>query len=128
MISDFRKYSKHKSSAKIRGIDFKLTFEEWLDIWQTSGFYEKRGRGRGTYVMSRYNDTGAYEIGNVFIQSNAQNIIDAKNTGRRKGSKHTEETKNLFSLQRKGKPKTKEWIEKIRQSNLGKKHKKKIYV
>ena len=118
METDLRKYQKSKNQAKYRGIDFHLTFEEWLDIWQKSGFYDKRGVGRGSYVMSRYNDIGPYAVGNVFIQTNAQNVIDAKNTGRRKGSTHTEETKQLFSLQRKGKPKSKEWIEKIRQSNI----------
>ena len=56
METDFRKYQKHKAGAKYRGIDFKLSFEEWLDIWLQSGFYDKRGIGKGSYVMSRYND------------------------------------------------------------------------
>ena len=107
MITDIRKYQKHRAAAKTRGIDFLLTFEEWLDIWSKSGYYHLRGRGKGTYVMSRYNDTGAYTIGNVFIQSNAQNIVEAKGTGRKKGSTHTAETKKLYSEQRKGIPKPK---------------------
>ena len=70
-----RKYQKHKATAKIRGIDFQLTFDEWFNIWQQSGKFNLRGRGSGTYVMSRVNDTGSYAIGNVFIQPNIQNII-----------------------------------------------------
>lgn len=56
----------------------RLTFEEWFDIWWTSGYWFKRGRGVGTYCMSRYNDLGDYEIGNVFIQTNEQNTRDAR--------------------------------------------------
>jgi hypothetical protein len=97
-----RKYQKHRSVAKVRQIDFQLTFDEWLSIWQQSGKWHLRGRGTGTYVMSRVNDAGPYAVGNVFIQSNAQNITDAKNTGRRKGSTHSEETKRMYSKQRKG--------------------------
>ena len=102
MTTDLRKYQTHKSTAKIRGVDFNLTFAEWMAIWQQSGNFHLRGRGTGTYVMSRYNDTGPYAIGNVFIQPNIQNIIDAKGTGRRKGSTHSEETKRMYSEQRKG--------------------------
>ena len=63
--------------AKIREIEWKLTFEEWWDIWQQSGVYHLRGRGAGTYCMSRYGDTGAYEVGNVYINSNEQNASEA---------------------------------------------------
>ena len=70
------KYKYHKSSAKFRGVEFKLTFEEWYDIWLSSGHWEQRGIGKDKYCMSRYNDTGAYEIGNVFIQTNSNNGKD----------------------------------------------------
>lgn len=120
MKTDLRKYQIHKSTAKARGIDFNLTFDEWYGIWQHSGKFHLRGRGIGTYVMSRYNDVGPYSTNNVFIQPNIQNIIDAKGTGRKKGSTHSEETKKLYSEQRKGKLKSIEWKEKIRLGNLGK--------
>ena len=67
--TDRNKYSCQKSKAKHRGIEFTLTFDEWWDIWQQSGKYEQRGFRKGQYVMSRYNDTGPYAVGNVFIQS-----------------------------------------------------------
>ncbi len=117
--TDKKKYSSHKSSAKFRGIDFLLTFEEWYDIWKKSGYYAQRGVGSGSYVMSRYNDVGPYSVGNVFIQSNAQNVIDAKGTGRRKGSTFSEEIKQLFSEQRTGVLKSTEWKQNLSLSQIG---------
>ncbi len=71
------KYACHKSKAKQRGIEFNLTYEEWWHIWQKSGKWEQRGPNKGQYVMSRYNDIGPYEIGNVFIQPSVENRREA---------------------------------------------------
>lgn len=71
------KYACHKGKAKHRGIEFNLTFDEWWEIWQQSGKWEQRGCRKGCYVMSRYNDMGAYEIGNVFIQTHEENRREA---------------------------------------------------
>jgi len=69
-------YTRQKCMAKYRGIDFHLSFDEWNDIWQASGKWNERGRGKGKYCMSRVNDTGAYAVGNVFIQLTTQNSGD----------------------------------------------------
>ena len=77
------RYNSQRCSARSRKdkngnqIEFRLTFDEWLDIWTTSGHYEEMGRKRGQYCMSRYNDIGHYEVGNVFIQLFEQNRKDA---------------------------------------------------
>ena len=71
------KYASQKGKAKHRGIEFNLTYEEWWDIWQKSGKWAQRGARKGCYVMSRYNDTGAYEVGNVFIQTHEENRREA---------------------------------------------------
>ena len=68
-----KQYRNHKSGAKVRGIPFLLTYEEWMNIWLTSGKYEQRGPQKGQYVMCRKNDIGPYEIGNVYIDTNAHN-------------------------------------------------------
>lgn len=104
-------YSKQKSSARHRGIEFILSFEEWYNIWLNSGYWHLRGKGKGTYVMSRIGDTGPYEIGNVFIQSNSDNVSEAK-----KGKTLSEEHCRKISEAQKGKsrpPRSEETCRKI---------------
>lgn len=72
----YGRYIGHVSNAKRRGIEFDMTFEEWLDIWMSSKKFEQRGRGMGKYCMCRYNDTGPYKVGNVFIGLSEENVRD----------------------------------------------------
>lgn len=71
------KWQNQKDHAKERGIEFRLTFTEWWDIWQQSGKWDLYGKKKGQYCMSRYGDLGAYEVGNVFIQLASDNIRQA---------------------------------------------------
>ena len=79
------RFSQHKCRTKGRldaagnPIEFKLTFEQWWDIWQKSGKWNQRGNKRGQYVMSRKNDLGHYEIGNVEIIESIENVRRGKN-------------------------------------------------
>ena len=68
-------YYDHKRNAIRRGISWKLSFPEWWQIWQESGKYGLRGGGK-KYGMSRYGDSGAYELGNIYICTGAQNASD----------------------------------------------------
>ncbi len=74
--SPFYKFKQQKASANARGIDWKLNFAEWWEIWTESGKWLQRGRGHGKYVMSRFGDSGAYAIGNVAIIEADQNGRD----------------------------------------------------
>ena len=103
-------FSRQRSMAKIRNIEWHLTFEEWWNIWEQSGKYEQRGRGAGKYCMSRKNDTGPYEVGNVYIQTIDDNNreahkgkpqspdIIAKRVAKIKGVKHSAERRLANSL------------------------------
>lgn len=106
------KFRQHKHRAEQKNIPFNLTFDEWFKIWTDSGFYALRGRGRGKYVMSRKNDEGGYESGNVFIQLNGDNVSQA-HKGKKKnpfeviianlkkiGAKRSEETRNKMRIAR----------------------------
>jgi DNA-binding CsgD family transcriptional regulator len=66
-------YLQQKENSEKRGIDFRLTFPEWWDVWQESGHWEQRGRGKDKYCMSRIADSGAYELGNIEIITGGQN-------------------------------------------------------
>ena len=73
------KYHSQKARAKIRGIPFEMTFEEWWDIWQKSGKWEQRGKRADSYQMARYNDVGPYSVNNVYITKMKKNISFANN-------------------------------------------------
>lgn len=64
-------FSQHKSGAKFRGIEFKFTFDEWWEIWKPH--FHNRGVHKGQFVMCRTMDNGAYEVGNVRIDTPAGN-------------------------------------------------------
>lgn len=72
------KFRSHRYNAKIRGIPFLFSFEEWLAIWQNSGHLHQRGCKRGQYVMARFGDKGPYAIGNVKIVLSNTNNSEAK--------------------------------------------------
>jgi hypothetical protein len=78
--SPAHRYIEQKRNAGARNIEWKLTFREWTQIWRDSGRYEERGRGKGSYCLARKADAGAYEIGNVYIATNEQNISESYET------------------------------------------------
>lgn len=73
-------YAEHKYNARRRGIPWGFTFEEWWAVWESSGFWSQRGRGK--YVMARRGDAGPYSAANVEIITSSKNISDAHKNGR----------------------------------------------
>lgn len=70
MLTDngaMKAFLTHRNNALRRGVEFKFTFAEWWRVWDESGKWHQRGRFKGQYVMSRHQDRGAYEVGNVSI-------------------------------------------------------------
>ena len=67
-------YKQHSGNAKSRGIDFNISFDEWLQVWNDSGKLQYRGRGKDKYCMCRIGDTGSYSIDNVYIDTNSSNL------------------------------------------------------
>jgi hypothetical protein len=71
------KYNYQKKNAKARDIDWKFTFEQWINVWIESGHWDERGSGKGKYVMARKGDAGPYSVDNVYICLSTQNNSDA---------------------------------------------------
>jgi hypothetical protein len=66
-----RGYLTQRKDAKRRGVEFKLSYEEWLEFWGDD--LDLRGRDDHQLCMARYGDTGAYEIGNIKKLTMSQN-------------------------------------------------------
>ena len=61
-----RLFTKQRYQAIQRGIEWNLSFDEWLAIWGDK--LSQRGRGRGQLVMARIEDTGPYAVWNVYLE------------------------------------------------------------
>jgi len=94
---DRKKYKNQMRDAITRNIDFKLTFDEWWAWWQATGHYHERGTHHGQYVMSRYGDTGPYELNNIFCQTAVMNSKEKKG---RKNPKQSEVRKKKYWISR----------------------------
>jgi len=89
------KYQGHQWNAKRRNIVFNMTFDEWYAWWLAQGIdknISQGPKGPTTLCMCRYNDTGPYQIGNIYcdtisgnVKSQRQNRIS--NPPKKKGKK-----------------------------------------
>lgn len=66
-------YTRHKSNAKVRGIEFLLSYAEWIDWWGDD--YAERGRGANKLVMARIGDVGPYSLDNIIKITGSENTI-----------------------------------------------------
>lgn len=72
LIEQHKAYVVHRNGAKARGIEFKLSFDDWWDIWAPHW-----GRKKAELLqMCRTRDQGAYELGNVRIDTPEGNARD----------------------------------------------------
>ena len=71
------RFNSHKQTAKQRCIDFNFTFDEWYSWWQSHGVdknYPTLALGGNQPCMCRYGDTGPYDLSNVYIDTNSNNV------------------------------------------------------
>lgn len=74
MTSPYKKFYLQRYRAGQRGIEWKLTFDEWWAIWTASGKWEQRGIYDGQFCMARHGDIGPYAVGNVEIITGNANV------------------------------------------------------
>ena len=91
--------SRARVDANGLRIEMRMSFEEWLAVWQASGKLHLRGNRRGGFVMARRNDLGHYEVGNVDIIPHEENVAAA-----RRGKPLTKQHRAKVSAARAGKP------------------------
>jgi len=70
------RYNDQKAAAFKRGIPFLFTFEQWDQWWLLQGIDRNipQGKDANCLCMCRYNDQGAYEPSNVYIDTNSNNV------------------------------------------------------
>jgi len=70
------KYSNHKTAAGKRGIEWEFTFDTWWAMWEPH--WDKRGNGGDKLCMCRRGDRGPYSPENCRIDTNRNNILEAR--------------------------------------------------
>ena len=107
-----KKFHANKHSANQRSIEWNLTFDEWWGLWKPH--YHLRGHGNGKMNLCRDADQGAYEVGNVRIDTFSANMKEngqiihlaakvrhatKKNNGTKQPyAKHAGYVRHLFAL------------------------------
>ncbi len=110
-------YTRSKSDAKRRGIEFEFTFDEWKTWWFDTGKWELRGRKAGCFQMCRTNDVGPYSLANVYCDT-----IEANSSLPHAGTTRPAEWAEKIGDSLRGKPKTKEHSKALALAMLGKKY------
>lgn len=54
--------------------EWTLTFREWWQVWERSGRWKERGKGRGNFVMARIDRSRGFCKGNVHITTHENNL------------------------------------------------------
>lgn len=81
-----RKWRSKKQCAKRRGIDFNLTYEDYMLLLEKAGItYLDVGLGSDAYCLARYNDEGDYSVNNCRFITNRENNKEAETTKRLHG-------------------------------------------
>jgi len=80
----YRAFIAQKHGAKRRGIEWRLTFDQWLDWWGDDIY--QRGTGAMSLQMQRPHDKGAYEIGNIVKGHPKDNVRTSCNVRRTRNS------------------------------------------
>ena len=75
---DYRSYYNSMTKYRNCGVEWNLTFEEWLDWWNATGHYHERGRKTGQYVMVRKDITKPFALDNIECKVSGSQIVNKK--------------------------------------------------
>lgn len=63
--AQYQAFLRSRAQAWFRGETWAIEFQPWLDLW--APHWDKRGRHRGSYHMTRLDDTQPWQQGNVQV-------------------------------------------------------------
>lgn len=63
----YRLYCRNRKNAAKRGIPYRLTFRQWLDIWGEFILDVNRGAGDDRLRLERKDKSRGFELGNVHL-------------------------------------------------------------
>jgi hypothetical protein len=67
-----REYERKKAQADHYNIEWRLSFEEFVELWRPHWM----DRARQNLMLCRLNDSGAYDVGNVKFDTRANHMRD----------------------------------------------------
>ena len=73
-LTPIARYIQHRSNVKRDNLIWQISLWDWWNIWQTSGKYNIRGRGKEGYCMTRKNTKLGYTKDNVKITTVSENL------------------------------------------------------
>jgi len=82
---EWKAFQSQKQTARLRGIEWLLTAEEWCDFWRTDNRWERRGKTRGCLVMGRKGDVGPYSVENIYCTTVEDNAAAVRKERKRAG-------------------------------------------
>lgn len=76
-----KRYRNHRVNAIKRNIVFNITYDDWVAWWLANGI-DKSVKSMPKYngqtlCMCRYNDTGPYELNNIYCDTVSGNLKTA---------------------------------------------------
>lgn len=77
-------FQTQRTNALSRNIQWDLKLWDWWQVWQASGKWDQRGKGKDRYVMCRFKDDGPYSVDNVYIATHSNNSSIQPNNPYRK--------------------------------------------
>lgn len=75
-LTPIARYIQHRSNVKRDNITWDISLWDWWNIWNESGKYTSRGRGKNGFCMTRKEDKGSYTKDNVYITTISENLKD----------------------------------------------------
>jgi len=64
-----------KAQAQFRDESFRLSFEEFKDLWE--GFWDQRGRTQGSYCLTRINPKRPWNVDNTVCVERGRAIANS---------------------------------------------------